>query len=123
MSEGQTNRLTNQQKKAGGPKSIFGKVAQKHEKLVIEAAKIVLSTLKDDYPELEFKHRPNVSKKEINEKLHSIDSRIGNTIFVENANIKPDGGIIEVKDKNGDWRIILVSEAKHQGKDVDNIKS
>lgn len=33
-----------------------------------------------------------------------------------------DGGIIEVKDDNGRWRIILVSEAKHQGKDIENIR-
>ncbi len=43
------------------------------------------------------------------------------TIFVAKASIKPDGGIIEVKDKNGKWRIVLVCEAKHQGKDIENI--
>ena len=40
----------------------------------------------------------------------------------ENSSIKPDGGIIEVKDDLGNWRIILVTEAKHQGKDIENIK-
>ena len=39
-----------------------------------------------------------------------------------NSSIKPDGGIIEVKDDNNEWRIVLVSEAKHQGKDIENIK-
>lgn len=43
-------------------------------------------------------------------------------MFVENASIIPDGGIIEVKDDKGDWRIVLVSEAKHQGKDIENIE-
>ena len=38
-----------------------------------------------------------------------------------NSSIKPDGGIIEVKDDKGNWRVILVSEAKHQGKDIENI--
>lgn len=46
---------------------------------------------------------------------------MGVTIFVANASIKPDGGIIEVKDKDGKWRIVLVCEAKHQGKDIENI--
>src|SRR3989344_4996920 len=46
---------------------------------------------------------------------------LGVTIFVEKSEIKPDGGIIEVKDKKGNWRIVLVSEAKHQGKDIENI--
>ena len=27
-----------------------------------------------------------------------------------------------MKDDNGDWRVVLVAEAKHQGKDVENIK-
>ena len=47
---------------------------------------------------------------------------MSNGLFVSNASIIPDGGIIEVKDDNECWRIILVSEAKHQGKDIDNIK-
>ena len=41
---------------------------------------------------------------------------------MKNSSIKPDGGIIEVKDDKGNWRVILVSEAKHQGKDIENIK-
>ena len=61
-------------------------------------------------------------KKEINEKLNSVDARLGVSIFVEKASIKPDGGIIEVKDKGNKWRIVLVCEAKHQGKDIENIE-
>ncbi len=38
-----------------------------------------------------------------------------------NSSIIPDGGIIEVKDDYDKWRVILVSEAKHQGKDIENI--
>lgn len=41
---------------------------------------------------------------------------------MSNSSIIPDGGIIEVKDDNENWRIVLVSEAKHQGKDIENIK-
>ena len=43
-------------------------------------------------------------------------------MFVHDSNIKPDGGLIEVKDDKGVWRVILVSEAKHQGKDIENIR-
>ena len=43
-------------------------------------------------------------------------------MFVPDSNIKPDGGLIEVKDDNGCWRVVLVSEAKHQGKDIENIQ-
>lgn len=46
---------------------------------------------------------------------------MGVTIFVGKAEIRPDGGIIEVKDQDGKWRIVLVCEAKHQGKDIENI--
>lgn len=61
-------------------------------------------------------------KTEINESLKKIDSCLGGTIYVENSKIKPDGGILEVLDDNGKWRVVLVSEAKYQGKDIENIK-
>ncbi|EKP2119432.1 restriction endonuclease [Salmonella enterica] len=48
---------------------------------------------------------------------------LGGTLFVSNSSIKPDGGIVEVKDDNDEWRVVLVTEAKHQGKDIINIKN
>lgn len=55
--------------------------------------------------------------------MQKVESELGQTLFVPNSNIIPDGGIIEVRDDYGEWRIILVSEAKYQGKDVENIKA
>lgn len=43
-------------------------------------------------------------------------------MFVSHSSIIPDGGIIEVKDDNDNRRVLLVAEAKHQGKDIENIK-
>lgn len=63
-----------------------------------------------------------MKKEEINRVLQSIDTHLGQTLFVPNSSIIPDGGIIEVRDDNGNWRIVLVTEAKHQGKDIENIK-
>lgn len=54
--------------------------------------------------------------------MQKVDTELGQTLFVSNSSIKPDGGIIEVKDDNGNWRVVLVSEAKHQGKDIENIQ-
>jgi len=121
MKKKQTDRLRTEKVKSQGPKEIFGENAQKHDKSVNSFSKIVFETLKRDFPKLEFRFRDSIEKKEINEKLNSVDSRLGLTIFVEKASIKPDGGIIEVKDKSGKWRIVLVCEAKHQGKDIENI--
>lgn len=72
---------------------------------------------------LKFRYRKDLSKKEINESLQKIDEYLGQTLFVESASIKPDGGIIEVQDDAGNWRVVLVSEAKHQGKDIENIRA
>lgn len=77
--------------------------------------------LENEFPNLHFRYRQQIEKSEINKKLNDVDNRLGVTIFVENSSIKPDGGIIEVKDQENRWRIILVSEAKHQGKDIENI--
>ena len=122
MKKKQTDRLSQQQKEIEGPKGIFGKFAQDHDLSVSDISKIAFETLQNEFTKLEFRYRENILKKEINEKLNDADSRLGVTIFVENSSIKPDGGIIEVKDEKGKWRIILVSEAKHQGKDIENIK-
>lgn len=55
--------------------------------------------------------------------MKKVDTYLGQTLFVESASIKPDGGLIEVRDDNGNWRVVLVSEAKHQGKDIENIRA
>lgn len=72
---------------------------------------------------LTFRYRKDLSKKEINKALQKIDDYLGQTLFVESASIRPDGGIIEVQDDKGNWHVVLVSEAKHQGKDIENIKT
>ena len=44
-------------------------------------------------------------------------------LFVENAKIKPDGGIIEVMDRLDHYRVALVGESKHQGNDIEKIRA
>lgn len=112
----QSTRLTSQHKESKGVIGIFGEEAKNHDIAVGEISKIVKSKLEEKYSNLQFRHRSTVLKKEINKEL-------GQTLFLSNARIKPDGGIIEVKDDNGKWRVVLVSEAKHQGKDIENIKA
>ncbi len=94
-----------------------------HDITVGQISAKVIEILEREFPQLEFRQRNSIEKKEINEALRKVDSCLGQTLFDENSNIIPDGGIIEVKDDNGSWRIILVSEAKHQGKDIENIKN
>jgi len=123
MSKGkQTGRLTSQHITTGGATGIFGDLAKAHDGSVGAVGLKVYGILVEKYPKYKFRYRQNITKKEINKKLQSIDARLGQTLFVEASRIKPDGGIIEIQDKKGDWRIILVSEAKFQGKDIDNIK-
>jgi type II restriction enzyme len=81
----------------------------------------VLVKLAEEFPNLEFQLRTSLSKKEINAKLSSFDPRLGQALFVESASIRPDGGITEVKDRHGKWRVVLVGESKHQGNDVEKI--
>jgi len=123
MKKGQTERLTTQHIITGGASGIFGEDAKTHDDSVRNVGKSVFAALQEKYPTYTFRFRDIVTKKEINQKLNSIDSRLGKTLFVQSARIKPDGGIIEVQDKEGNWRIVLVSEAKYQGKDVENIKA
>lgn len=123
MKKKQTDRLRIEKIRGQGPKEIFGDSAKTHDISVNDFSKLAFEKLKNDFPKLEFRFRESIEKREINEKLKSVDSRLGVTIFVAKASIKPDGGIIEVKDTNGKWRIVLVCEAKHQGKDIENISN
>jgi len=118
----QSDRLTTQQKAADGVIGIFDGNAQRHDKEVYNTSIATMERLKKEFPMLEFRYRSELSKQEINEALQKIDKSLGQTLFVPNARIKPDGGIIEVKDDHDNWRIVVVSEAKYQGKDIENIK-
>lgn len=122
MSKRQTGRLTDQHISTGGATGIFGEDAQTHDKCVGLASLDVLKSLQQEHPRYQFRCRTEISKHEINDKLHSIDVRLGETLYVKESKIRPDGGIIEVLDKDDKWRVVLVSEAKFQGKDVENIE-
>lgn len=119
----QSNRLTSQHKDSQGVIGIFGEEAKKHDKEVSNVSKIVIEHLKRDYPQLSFRYKESISKIEINEALRKIDPELGQVLFIQDSNIKPDGGVIQVKDDNNNWRVILITEAKHQGKDIENIKA
>lgn len=124
MSEkNQSNRLTTQQKESKGVVGIFGEEAKIHDMTVGEVSRLALNKLQEEFPQLEFRFRTSIKKEEINKALKKIDPELGQTLFVPNSSIIPDGGIVEVKDDNGEWRVVLVCEAKHQGKDIENIKA
>jgi type II restriction enzyme len=101
---------------------IFGDEAKDHDIKVGKISHDVIKYLNTVYPKLTFRYRNSIEKSEINKALQQIDPCLGQTLFVENASIIPDGGVIEVKDDDDIWHVILVSEAKHQGKDIENIE-
>lgn len=117
----QSDRLAMQQKAAEGVIGIFDAEAQEHDKKVSDNSKITMRKLQEEFPALTFRYRKSISKKEINEALQAIDDELGQTLFLPSASIIPDGGLIEVKDDNDKWHIVVVSEAKYQGKDIDNV--
>ena len=119
----QSKRLTNQHKETKGVIGIFGNEAKLHDLSVREISLLVMEQLKITFPLLSFRHRTEVKKEEINKALKKVDPELGQTLFVPNASVLPDGGLIEVKDDYENWRVILVTEAKHQGKDIENIKA
>lgn len=119
----QSDRLAKLQKEGHGAASIFHEEARTHDKEVGYDSLLTIKELETEFPMLKFRYRKFLTKKEINKALQRIDKRLGQTLFVDNAEIRPDGGLIEVKDDNGRWRVVLVSEAKYQGKDIENIST
>ena len=119
--KGQTNRLTTQHLANHGVDGIFGELAKKHDGNVGVIAGLAVKKLEKDFPGLQFRHRMSMRKSEINDKLKTIDDYLGQVLFLPQAEIRPDGGLIEVLDDNSEWRVILVTEAKYQGKDIENV--
>jgi len=118
----QSKRLTSQHKESQGVVGIFGDEAKSHDVTVGKISYLVIEQLEKEFSQLSFRYRTSIKKEEINEALKKIDPELGQTLFVSNSSIKPDGGIVEVKDDSGSWRVLLVTEAKHQGKDIENIQ-
>lgn len=98
--ESQTSRLTRQHKRSKGAIGIFGREAKAHDAEVLAVARAVVESLRREFPNLQFRHRKSVGKKEINAALRKIDIELGQTLFLVDANIKPDGGVVEVLDDN-----------------------
>ncbi len=121
--KGQSRRLEKQHELAGGPIGIFGDEAKRHDLSIRHVMSGIMEALQANHPNLSFRHRPNISKREINDKLASLEPSLGQVLFVQRASIKPDGGIIEVEDKSGNYRVVLVSESKHQGNDVEKVRA
>ncbi|GAA8719704.1 hypothetical protein HpHA136_14750 [Helicobacter pylori] len=118
----QSQRLSKQHKESLGVTNIFTDEAKLHDMGVSSISKLVMQKLEDEFKGLSFRHRASITKREINSVLQGLDSELGRTLFVQSSKIKPDGGIIEVKDDDGNWRVILITEAKYQGKDIENIQ-
>lgn len=118
----QSDRLTSQHSLSKGVVGIFREEAKDLDDTVKKLSELLMIELEKEYPELNFRYRTSIAKKEINQVLNSLDEELGQELFIENASIIPDGGVVEVQDDYGKWRIILVSEAKNQGRDIENIK-
>lgn len=64
---------------------------------------------------LSFEHRKKVHLKEIVEDLQRSYPEVAFRYHFDSSFLKPDGGILSVKDQNGFSHVILISEAKRQG--------
>ena len=83
--KGQSRRLERQHQLAGGPLGIFGDEAKKHDLSIREVMNVIVEALQASYPGLSFRHRPDVSKRAINDKLASIDPNLGQVLFIQTA--------------------------------------
>lgn len=120
----QSTRLTSQHAASQGVVGIFGEIAKRHDVNVgTIASKYLIEALEAEFPHLKFRFRKHIMKSEINRVLNDIDSELGVTYFLPTAKVIPDGGVVEVLDDHQEWRIIAVSEAKRQGKDIENIQA
>lgn len=63
----QSSRLTDQHRKSHGVVGIFGEEAKNHDQITGDIQSSVLQELERKYPQLKFRYRQSIEKKEINE--------------------------------------------------------
>ena len=63
----QSKRLTSQHKKSKGVVGIFGEEAKQHDIAIGKISHQVIELLEKDFPQLTFRYRTSITKKEINE--------------------------------------------------------
>jgi type II restriction enzyme len=82
-----------------------------------KAISIVLKKLGNKYPRLNFRHQPQMLLTEIIGRLEVRNRRYYGHFskVMGSSSIRPDGGFLYFTDKNGQKKIVLVSEVKRQG--------
>jgi len=117
--KGQSDRLSAHKSLTGGPAEMFHLLAREHDSSVKKAAANIKEILAVKHPKYEFRIRSRLYKTEINGRLNTVDNRLGVEQFI-NGFILPESGLLEIKDKNDNWRLILLGEAKYQGRDFES---
>lgn len=97
--------------------SIKNSKSKKMDKDIIIALKAVTDTLEAKYPDLTFEHQKTMKIVDIiavlSRQYPEYASHFGKPLAT--SFISPDGGFLFAKNKQGERRIVLVSEVKRQG--------
>lgn len=97
--------------------SVKNSISKKMDGDINVAIKKVIKLLQNKHPELSFEHKNTLSLKQIINDLSDQYPEFSKdfSIVTKESFIKPDGGFLYAKDKNGVKKLILVAEVKHQG--------
>ena len=84
---------------------------------IIIAVNAVMDTLKEEYPSLVFEHQKTMKLVDIIAMISRQYPEYANCFGVplDTSFISPDGGFLFAKNKQGESRMILISEVKRQG--------
>ncbi|MFC2447482.1 MAG: EcoRI family type II restriction endonuclease [Candidatus Nanoperiomorbus sp.] len=91
--------------------------SKKMDRDIIVAVNAVIDTLKEEYPSLVFEHQKTMKLVDIIAMISRQYPEYANCFGVplDTSFISPDGGFLFAKNKQGESRMILVSEVKRQG--------
>lgn len=91
--------------------------SKKMDRDIIIAVSAVMDTLKEEYPSLVFEHQKTMKLVDIIAMISRQYPEYANCFGVplDTSFISPDGGFLFAKNKQGESRMILISEVKRQG--------
>lgn len=95
--------------------TIINKTSKRQEKVLDKSLVDIVLNLQKSFPGIVLEHESQIYLKDIVEYLRLNYPSIDFYYFFDSSSMRPDGGILYIKAKNGERYPILISEKKNQG--------
>ncbi len=95
--------------------TVINKISSRQEKMLAQAIKEVVNDVTEKFPEIHLEYEKDWKLENVIKSLEKHFPDVDFTFYHKTSSMKPDGGILSIRDKNGTIFPILIAEKKNQG--------